>query len=94
MKKKRFKVGDKVTYKDGNHCTNGAYYYGAYYYGGSNQCGYVAMIIKYLQYNEEKQCWKIEVTVKHGNHTYKMLECEFEEYDMVKDNNLDLFPIY
>lgn len=89
MKKKRFKVGDKVTYKYNNHCTNGKYYY-----GGNNQCGYVGMIIRYLQYNEEKQCWKIEVTVKHGNHTYYMFECESEEYDMVKGNNLDLFPIY
>jgi hypothetical protein len=74
MKAKRFKVGDRVTYKSRSEC-----YGGGYHYGGNNQYGYVGTIKEYLKYKPDNNCYKITVTCKEGE--YSMLESEFYEYD-------------
>ena len=84
MKEKRFKVGDKVTYKSKKDC-NG------YYYCGDEHDGHVGIIKDYIFYNEDAQCWKIEVSTKNS-WGYAMLESEFLEYD--KPKRIDLFPIF
>ena len=81
MKERKFKIGDKITYKS-NHLCNWQYSdeHGEYYWGGDNQEGYVGTITNYNSYIESKDCYKIEVTAKDRD-TYTMLECEFKEYD-------------
>ena len=74
MKEKRFKVGDKVTYKSKDECIGGHYEY-----GGSDMAGLLGTIVEYLEYEPENNCYKIKVTAKHGN--YGMLESEFKEWD-------------
>lgn len=82
MKEKRFQVGDKVTYKDTNELPDEKYYY-----SGNNQKGFVGTIITYLEFKEELNCYKIEVTQEYKNFNYSMLESEFEEYDVVQENH-------
>ena len=82
MKEQKFNVGDHVTYKSHEN--------GRYYYGGEDMGGYVGIILKYRAFNEEVDCYEIEVRTRHGY--YCMLESEFEEYDTSK--TLDLFPIF
>ena len=80
MKEKRFQVGDKVTYKDTNELPDEKYYY-----GGDNQKGFVGTITEYLEFQEELNCYKIEVTQEYEVfNNYSMLESEFEEYDDVQ----------
>tara|TARA_R110000803_G_scaffold173168_2_gene235926 strand:+ start:412 stop:690 length:279 start_codon:yes stop_codon:yes gene_type:complete len=88
---KRFKSGDKVTYKSVKDCTSDCGSKGQYYYDGKEQDGFVGEIISYGGYNEDMDCWKIYVTNSDG-YRYTMLECEFVEYDKQPTN--ELFPIY
>lgn len=74
MKKQRFKVGDKVTYKSKDE------FGGSYCHGGSNQGGYVGTIKSYGSYYSTKNCYTITVSTKDGGE-YAMLESEFYEYD-------------
>jgi len=85
MKEKRFKVGDKVTYKSNFVFTHG------YCHGGDDLGGYVGEILEYKSFNDNRKSWEIEVTTNCGV-DYCMLESEFEEYD--KPKTVDLFPIY
>jgi hypothetical protein len=79
MNKQRFNVGDKVTYKSSNDCHHKDRSTG-YYYGGDNQGGFVGTITEVNYYNESHDCYKIEVTSRHG-WDFSMLEREFLEYD-------------
>jgi hypothetical protein len=72
---RRFKVGDKVTYKSLAQCG------GWYYFGGDDQAGFVGTIKYDGEYVEDKSCYNLKVTTKHDDFCYSMLECEFEEYD-------------
>ena len=95
MKDKRFKVGDKVTYKNKKDCTrsdvNGTK--GGYYLGGVDCGGFVGEIISYGGYYESMGCWMIVVTNNEGySKKYNMLESEFLEYGKQPSN--ELFPIY
>ena len=90
---KRFKSGDKVTYKSRRDCVGfnggkGQYYY----YDGIDQDGFVGEIRQYVYYIEDVGCWKIYVTTKGGG-CYYMLESEFMEYDKPQVVS-ELFPIY
>jgi hypothetical protein len=76
MKEQRFKIGDKVTYKNKNDCPNNTYCY-----GGENQEGYVGTITHYIEFIEEHDCYKIEVTQSSDEFTFTMLESEFIEYE-------------
>lgn len=81
----RFKVGDSVTYlsiaesaalklRDDS--------YKKYRYGGEDRGGIIGQVLRYVDYNEEAKCWKIEVS-RSGDSwsdSYSMLECEFKEY--------------
>jgi hypothetical protein len=91
MKEKRFKKGDKVTYKNLKDCVGEYGYKGEYYYTGDDQGGFVGRIYFYYDYIEDKGCWRIRVTTKDGGQ-YNMLESEFLEYDKQPTN--ELFPIY
>lgn len=85
---KRFKVGDHVTYKSHKDCYNGVYCY-----GGGDQGGYVGRIVSYGVFIHNHGCWEIDVTYRGGDTgRFTMLESEFVEYDIPK--NQDLFPIY
>jgi len=76
---KRWKVGDKVTYKSIRECG------GRYKFGGDNQEGFVGEIKKYLKYDFSKKCWEIKVQQKYIDYNYTMLESEFKEWDNPKD---------
>jgi hypothetical protein len=79
MKKQRFQVGDKVTYKDIHELPNEKYFY-----GGTNQKGYVGTITSYEWFIEERNCYRIQVSTSITNGYFSMLESEFEEYDVVQ----------
>ena len=89
---KRFKKGDKVTYKNRRDCVSSSGYKGNYYHGGIDQDGNIGEILNYGYYNEEMDCWKITVKANCSINGYHMLESEFLEYD--KPVNNELFPIY
>jgi hypothetical protein len=74
MKEKRWKVGDTITFKDSNTLPNKKYYY-----GGNNNNGMKTTIIKYIQFNNGENCYRIKVTTEQ--HSYAMLESEFIEWD-------------
>lgn len=78
-KAKRWKVGDKVTYKPKSECKGGDYKW-----GGSEQGGFVGEIKEYGSWQGSQDCWSIEVTCKEGVSTYTMLEKEFKEWDTEK----------
>lgn len=81
MKERRFKIGDKVTYKCKDDCRS--QYNDAdheYYWGGCDQYGYVGTVQRCDNYIEDKNCYRLEVTCREDG-SYAMLECEFEEYD-------------
>lgn len=90
-KEKRFKIGDKITYKPMKDCTHYDGRKNSYYFGGNEQEGHVGEILNYLSYVEDKQCWRIVVSNRQG--VYSMLESEFENYDN-QPKSQDLFPIY
>ncbi len=92
MKEQRFKVGDKVTYKNRKDCVNRDGTKGGYYHGGDDQGGFVGEILDYWGYAEDMGCYKISVTTIYGN-WFGMLECEFIEYDKPEVSS-ELFPIY
>lgn len=77
--KPRFKVGDNVTYKDKKTLLKGAYYF-----SGVNLAGFVGEIICIDSYLENVNCYSIQVTYGIGISCYKMIESEFEEYDIIK----------
>jgi hypothetical protein len=87
----RFKVGDSVTFLS---CKESAELklrddsLELYFYGGIDQAGHVGRVVKYLVWNTKNNCWKIEVTARHGTN-YSMLECEFKEYQ-----NSKIYEIY
>jgi hypothetical protein len=77
MKEQKFKIGDKVTYKNKNDCPGEKYCY-----GGENQEGYVGTIIQYIEFIEEYDCYKIIVTQRSSDaYRFEMLESEFVEYE-------------
>ncbi len=76
---KRFKVGDKVTYKSIEELG------GRYHFNGDNQGGSVGTIVEYVDYNENKKCYSIIVTSTRAIR-YIMLESEFREYDNMKES--------
>ena len=92
MKKQRFKVRDNVTYKARVNCTNQSGDIDSYYYSGTDHDGFVGEIVGYNSFNEEMDCWTLNVSTKH-DHSYVMLESEFKEYDSIKESS-DLFPIF
>lgn len=83
MKKQRFKVGDRVTYKSRDE------FDGVYCHGGTDQGGYVGRIESYGPYNPTKQCYNITVSTKEGG-TYNMIESEFYESEFCEYD--DLYP--
>lgn len=76
MREPRFKVGDKITYKLPKDCPGDRYKFGGTYPEESSQ-----KIRSYMEYIEDRNCWKIDVDHGHGN--YYMMEDEFLEYDLV-----------
>ena len=92
-KEKKFKVGNKVTYKSKKDCTSDGGGKGNYYHGGDDHGGFVGEIRYYYDYNKDMGCWKIKVTTKEKGYNYTMLESEFLEYDKPVVTN-ELFPIY
>ena len=75
----RFKVGDKVTYKDINSLPRHEYQF-----SGEDQRGFVGTIISISYgYQPAFKCHKIFVTTRK-NSNYTMLENEFVEYDKPK----------
>ena len=72
---RRFKVGDKVTYKSLAQCN------GSYNYGGEDQTGFVGIVESEMSYESDKGCYGLRVTTKGGDYCYNMLESEFHEYD-------------
>jgi hypothetical protein len=77
MNKPKFKVGDVVTYRFTKDLPNDKYYNGGECHG-DNQ----GIIKHYLDYDESKKCWKIQVT--STNWLYTMLESEFIEFGPLK----------
>jgi hypothetical protein len=69
---RRFKVGDKITYKSRGD---------SYHYGGDDQEGFVGTVEHEGEYQVDKGCYGVKVTIKDGDFCYNMLESEFEEYD-------------
>ena len=69
---RRFKVGDKMTYKSRGD---------SYHYGGDDQEGFVGTVEHTGDYVEDKGCYCLRVTTKEGDFCYNMLESEFHEYD-------------
>jgi hypothetical protein len=69
---RRFKVGDKITYKSRE---------GSYHYGGDDQGGFVGTVEYDGEYQEDKGCYNLRVTTKDGDFSYNMLESEFHEYN-------------
>lgn len=74
IKKQRFKVGDKVTYKSLAQCG------GDYRYGGYDQGGFVGTVESESEYEPTRGCYGLRVSTKDG-FCYNMLESEFCEYD-------------
>jgi hypothetical protein len=72
---RRFKVGDKVTYKSLAQCN------GSYNYGGEDQTGFIGIVESEMSYESDKGCYGLRVTTKGGDYCYNMLESEFHEYD-------------
>jgi hypothetical protein len=72
-RRKRWKVGDKVTYKSHKECG------GEYKYGGEEHDGFVGDIWGYSCWKEDSDCFQIEVRCRGGD-TYTMLESEFKEW--------------
>jgi len=72
---KRFKVGDKVTYKP-----TGILPGKKYRFGGSDQAFFVGTIERYGYYELDSGCYRISVTYNEGG-AFTMLESEFFEYD-------------
>ena len=69
---RRFKVGDKVTYKSKGD---------SYHYGGDDQEGFVGTVEHDGEYEKDQGCYSLRVSTKDGDFCYNMLECEFKEYD-------------
>ena len=69
---RRFKVGDKVTYKSRGE---------SYHYGGDDQEGFVGIVEHDGEYVEDQGCYGLRVSTKDGDFCYNMLESEFYEYD-------------
>ena len=72
---RRFKVGDKVTYKSRAECN------GSYNYGGEDQTGFIGIVESEMSYESDKGCYGLRVSTKDGDFCYNMLESEFYEYD-------------
>ena len=83
MKNKRFKVGDKVTYRFRSDCKDNYYRW-----GGDDHGGYVGTIKSYDSYEPDYNCYGIKVTSREGEYT--MLESEFYEYDGTYLGNVTL----
>jgi hypothetical protein len=83
MKAKRFKVGDKVTYRFRSDCKDNYYRW-----GGDDHGGYVGTIKSYDSYEPDYNCYGIKVTSREGEYT--MLESEFYEYDGTYLGNVTL----
>lgn len=82
---KKFKVGDKVTYKSINNIVGGKYFH-----GGICHSEFIGEIIKYGDFNKDRNCYEILVTNDTGGYEYWMLEDEFIEFN----NENEMFPIF
>ena len=78
--KPKFKIGDKITYKDLLLLPNKKYKF-----GGGNQFMNTGTIVNYGDYIKEEGCYTILVTAKLW--MFNMLESEFLEYDEIKIYN-------
>jgi Uri superfamily endonuclease len=91
--KKRFKIGDTVTFKFKNDCNTKKNYLG-YYYSGDCQGGVKAKIIEHVEYISFKKIWRIDVSFfdkeNKENNTYTMLESEFLEFN----NQIEDYEIF
>lgn len=91
MEERKFKVGDKLTYKFKKDLTHNYYHF-----GGGCQGGFVGKIREYQGYIQEKKCWQIIVETRSGI-DYSMIESEFLEYDLLENDSpvvKDMFPIF
>lgn len=83
IQKPKFKEGDKITYIDKNLLPNKQYFF-----GGENLNGYIGTVLRITFYNKENSCYEIEVSNYDNDlYGYSMLECEFEEYHIIKKLN-------
>lgn len=82
---RKFKVGDIVTYKSFQECG------GKYSRGGDDHGGYQGKINHYNGFQEDKNCYTIEVSSKHG-FNFTMLESEFYEFDGTKPTSKQKDP--
>lgn len=73
--KKKFKVGDTITYLPRKQFFNEEYYWQGDCQGGS--CG---TIVEYNRFHSDHKCWEMFVTTRSGRN-YRMLEKEFKEYN-------------
>ena len=81
MKERRFKEGDKVTYKNTADCVGSDGDIKRYYWGGEDKYGVVGTVKKLNGFVEEKGCYEIEVTSHDCGGSYYMLESEFFDYN-------------
>ena len=84
MNEPKFKMGDKVTFKDRETLPNQMYYY-----RGENQAGITGIVSDVCNFKLSTNCYEIEVDFidnKGNNNSFTMLESEFEEYDSPKYN--------
>lgn len=91
MKKRVFKVGDKVTYKSKKDCIGKTGSLGYYYFGGKDFGGYKGTVMNIGSWVPEMKCYKLSVSFSDsGSLHYNMLESEFVEYDYpVKPEYID-----
>lgn len=83
-RKRKFKVGDIVTYKSKDVLPGNEYYF-----GGESESP-VGKIKKYSNYSSVHKCYQIIVShLKNFRGEFTMLESEFEEFD-----NISNYEIY
>jgi len=87
MKERRFKVGDKITYKSTADCVGFDGDIKRYYWGGTDIFGFVGTVKKINRFVEEKDCYEIEVSTNGLNGSRYMLESEFLEYENKRIKN-------
>jgi len=81
MKEKKFKIGDRVTYKSRVGLISRHGVMDSYYHGGENYDGHTGTVMDYDEFLTERGCYQMAVSIPtHPNITYSMLESEFEEY--------------
>ena len=87
MKEKKFKIGDRVTYKSCVGLISQDGYIDSYYHGGENYDGHTGTVMDYGEFHTERGCYQMLVSIPtHPNVTYSMLESEFVEYNQKTTN--------